>query len=578
MLLEIHIENFAIIDSLQVQFSGGLNIITGETGAGKSIMVDALIIALGGRASADFIRAGADKAIIEALFTLNDVESAQQKALEYGFLDREEEEQSDLIIRREISRNGRNRLLVNGHPATNVMVSELGDLLLDIHGQHEHQSILNPDYHVDLLDLYGKLLPLREEVADAYRQFKKVERALKKLQDDSRDRLQHQDLLRFQQEEIAKAKLVEGEDDALQHERKLMSGAEQLSTGASAIYNTVYAGHGTMLEQLSDILNRLKTLADIDTTLEAHVKSCESIQYELEDLAFSMRDYAGSIEFDPYRLDEIEKRIHEINGLKRKYGSSIEEIIAFHDEIERELQSFDDREERIEKLEGRSIELRKQLEQISRKLSDQRKHLAESFEQNVMGELTMLSMEKTRFSVDVTAAGTERNPFTAKGIDKIEFLIAPNPGEPLKPLSKIASGGEISRVMLALKTLLGTADHIPVMVFDEIDTGIGGKVAEVVGKKLKQVSASHQVICITHLPQIASKGVSHFHVAKEADEERTITSIRQLSEQERLEEIARMVGGERITETTIKHAQEMLGLPATGKVKTQKTNEQPGLF
>ena len=577
VLLEIHIENFAIIDSLQVQFSGGLNIITGETGAGKSIMVDALIVALGGRASTDFIRAGADKAIIEVLFTLNDVEPAKEKAREYGFLE-QDEEYTELIIRREISRNGRNRLLVNGHPATNLMVSELGDLLLDIHGQHEHQSILNPDYHVELLDVYGKLLPLREEVSGAFRQFKKVERELKTLRNDSRDRLQHQDLLRFQQEEIAKAKLVAGEDDELQHERKIMAGAEQLNTGAIAIYDILYGSKGAMLEQIGDTLNRLEKLADIDENLQAHVKTCESVQYQLEDLAFSMRDYANTIEFDPYRLDEIEKRIHEINGLKRKYGSSIEEVLSFRDDIERELRSFDDREERISELEDRHAQLRSQLEQISQKLSDERKHLAESFKEKVMEELTMLNMEKTRFSVDVQAAGTEQNPFTARGIDKIEFLIAPNPGEPLKPLSKIASGGEISRVMLALKTLLGTADHIPVMVFDEIDTGIGGKVAEVVGKKLKQVSAAHQVICITHLPQIASKGVTHFHVAKNAEEDRTVTSIHHLSEQERLEEIARMVGGERITETTIKHAREMLGQPAAGKVRPCSNDGQPGLF
>ncbi|MCP4402211.1 MAG: DNA repair protein RecN [bacterium] len=577
MLLEIHIENFAIIDSLQVQFSEGLNIITGETGAGKSIMVDALIIALGGRASADFIRAGADKAIIEVVFTLDDVESAKQKALEYGFLE-QEQESTELIIRRELSRNGRNRLLVNGHPATNVMVGELGDLLLDIHGQHEHQSILNPDYHVELLDLYGKLLPLREEVAGSFRQFKKVERELKTLRDASRDRLQQQDLLRFQQQEIAKARLVAGEDDKLRHERKIMAGAEQLHSGATTIYDMLYGGRGAMLEQLGDILNRLEKLADIDENLGPQLKNCESVQYQLEDLAFSMRDYARTIEFDPYRLDEIEKRIHEINSLKRKYGNSIEEILKFHDEIEQELHNFDDREERISELEKRHAQLRKHVGQLSQKLSRDRKHLAESFEKNVTEELAMLSMERTRFNVDVAAAGTERNPFTARGIDKIEFLIAPNPGEPLKPLSKIASGGEISRVMLALKTLLGTADHIPVMVFDEIDTGIGGKVAEIVGKKLKQVSAAHQVICITHLPQIAGKGVSHFHVAKEAEEDRTVTSIRRLSDQERLEEIARMVGGERITETTIKHAREMLGLHASGKAPPRSHDEQPGLF
>jgi DNA repair protein RecN (Recombination protein N) len=272
-----------------------------------------------------------------------------------------------------------------------------------------------------------------------------------------------------------------------------------------------------------------------------------------------MRDYAQSVEFDPYRLEEIEKRIHEINSLKRKYGNSIEEILAVYDEIDLELDAFDDREHRIAELEERYERLRDELLQLSKKLSRERQHIAKTFEKQVIDELSVLSMEKTRFGVDFNTAGTDANPFTAKGIDKMEFLIAPNPGEPLKPLSKIASGGELSRIMLALKTLLGIADQVPVMVFDEIDTGIGGKVAEIVGKKLQAVSAAHQVICITHLPQIASKGMTHFHVEKQAEEERTLTSIRRLNGQERLEEIARMLGGEKLTPTTLQHAREMLG-------------------
>lgn len=558
MLLDVHIENFAIIDKLHAQFSEGLNIITGETGAGKSIIVDALTIALGGRAYTEFIRAGTDKAIIEVVFSVKQVQNAREKAIEYGFLDPDQDE-TDLLIRREVTRSGRNRVLVNGHPATNVMVTELGNLLLDIHGQHEHQSILNPDYHVELLDLYGKLLPLREQITEKFRQFKRVDHELRTLRDRSRERIQHQDLLQFQQQEIATAHLKPGEDDELAQERKVLAGAEQLTSGATAIHEALYGEHGAALESIGAIHSRLEELAKIDDSLEPHVKSCESVQYQLEDIAFSMRDYAQSVEFDPYRLEEIEKRIDEINTLKRKYGNSIDEILTLYEEIETELAGFTDRETLMTELEAEYATLRQELQDLSSQLSTERQLIAKDFEKHVMGELTMLSMEKTRFRVDFDKAGTEQNPFTATGIDKIEFLIAPNPGEPLKPLSKIASGGEISRIMLALKTLLGTADRIPVMMFDEIDTGIGGKVAEIVGKKLQQVSTNHQVICITHLPQIASKGVSHFHVEKQVDEDRTLTSIQLLSGQQRLEEIARMLGGESLTQTTLQHAREMLG-------------------
>ena len=545
MLSEIYIENFAIIDKLHIQFSGGLNIITGETGAGKSIMVDALMIALGGRASAEFIRTGAERAVIEAIFTIAALNDAQAKASEYGFFDAESGD-TDVLIRREISRNGRNRLLVNGHPATSVMVAELGDLLLDIHGQHEHQSVMNPDYHVELLDLYGKLLPPREEVAAAYRRFKKVERELKDLRDHSRERMQHLDLMRFQHEEIQKADLRPGEDDELLHERKILAGAEQLASGANMIQDMLDGDHGAALDILRKIVSRLEDLAGIDESLDAHLKTCESAQYQLEDVAAAMRNYAQSVEFDEARLNDVEKRIDELNTLKRKYGNTIEDILKLHEEIAQELTTFDQRETREKELDAEYHSLRNIAQQRSQQLSDDRKRAAARFEQEIMRELALLSMEKTRFSVEF----------------KIEFLIAPNPGEPLKPLSKIASGGEISRIMLAMKTLLGEADRVPVMVFDEIDTGIGGKVAEIVGKKLRQVSASHQVICITHLPQIASKGDTHFHVEKRAEDDRTTTFIRELSGQTRIEEIARMLGGETLTKTTLDHAREMLGAAA----------------
>jgi DNA repair protein RecN (Recombination protein N) len=319
VLLEVYIENFAIIETLHVQFAEGLNIVTGETGAGKSIMVDALMVALGGRAYAEFIRTGAEKAVVEALFQIAQDGEVKAKAQAYGLLEAAPED-SELLIRREIARNGRHRILVNGHPATNVMAAELGNLLLDIHGQHEHQSILNADYHGELLDAFGKLLPLREQVAALYRAFKKCERELGELRDQSRERMQHLDLLRFQQQEIAKAQLKPGEDEELVHERKILAGAEQLVSGANTSYEILYGEHGSVLEKLGDLRRRLEDLSKIDETLSGHLKVCETAQYQLEDVAFALRDYAHAIEFDPYRLEEVEKRLDEINKLKRKYG------------------------------------------------------------------------------------------------------------------------------------------------------------------------------------------------------------------------------------------------------------------
>lgn len=557
VLLELHIESFAIIDTLHVQFSEGLNIVTGETGAGKSIMVDALTVALGGRAYAEFIRSGAEKAVVEALFSLRGQEDVKAKAAEYGFLDPAQEDY-ELLIRREIARNGRNRLLMNGHPATNVMVAEIGNLLVDVHGQHEHQYIFNTDYHVDLLDSFGKLMPLRERVSAAYRQFKQCERELDELRNRTRERMQHLDMLRFQQQDIAKAKLQPGEEDALMHERKVLSGAGQLSTGAGKIYETLYGERGSLLETMNEIYRQLEEMTSIDETLDVHLKACKSVQYQLEDLAYSMRDYAQTIEFDPYRLEEVAQRLDVIKKLKRKYGSTVEEILEFLRNVDEELTAFDESEIHITRLEKQYETLRDQVRTFSEELSAERRRVAEDFSQQVIEELAVLGMEKTLFEVDMQPAGTESHPFTAKGIDKIEFLIAPNPGEPPKALTKIASGGEISRIMLALKTLLGTVDRVPTMVFDEIDTGIGGKIAEIVGKKLQHISESHQVVCITHLPQIASKGITHFHVDKEMDIDSTTTVVHRLSGPERLEEIARMLGGETLTPITLQHAKEML--------------------
>lgn len=558
LLLELHIENFAIIDKLHIQFSRGLNILTGETGAGKSIIIDALGLALGGKASNEMIRSEAEKAIVEALIDLRENEKALAKAMELGFIS-SLEESPELIIRREILRNGKSRALINGNLATASMLAELGDDLIDIHGQHQHQTLLKPSVHVDLLDALGDLLDFRKGFEEKFQKYKQIRVALQELKEGIRVRMQRLDLLNFQKQEIERANLRPGEDEELQHERKLLSAAEKLANDSTQVYELLYGSEESITDKLGQVLDLLKNLAQIDDSLSPLLTTGESVSYQLEDLAYSLRDYAQKVEFNPQRLEEIERRLDELNRLKRKYGNTLSEILDLKNNIDAELASYNEGEERLEKLEKELEELEKELQHLSEELSRRRHDVAKKMEVAIMKELSELNMDKTQFQVHIEPLPSGEIPFTAKGRDRIEFLIAPNPGEDLKPLSKIASGGEISRVMLAFKTILASVDNIPTLIFDEVDLGIGGRVAEVVGKKLKFISSTRQVICITHLPQIASKADLHLQIFKEVQEGKTLTRVHRLSESERVEEIARMLGGETITETTRKHAQEMLG-------------------
>ena len=558
MLLELHIENFAIIDKLHIEFSRGLNVLTGETGAGKSIIIDALGLTLGSKASSEMLRSGTEKAVVEALIDVHGNELAMAKALELGFINSVEEAR-ELIIRREIFRNGKSRALINGNLATTGMLAELGEYLIDIHGQHQHQTLLKPSTHIDFLDAFGGLLISRKGFEEKFQRFKQVRAELQDLRENIRTRMQRLDLLNFQKQEIERAHLKLGEDEELQQERRLLSAAEKLATDSTQAYELLYSGVGSILDKLGEVVDLLKNLAQIDDSLSSVLSSCESAGYQLEDLAYTLRDYAQKVEFNPERLEEIEKRLDELNRLKRKYGNTLSEILNFKKHLEEELASYDEGEERLEGLEKTLGELQKELQALSEELSRGRHDAARKMEAAVMKELGELNMDKTRFQVSIDPVPPGEVSFTTKGKDRVEFFIAPNPGEGLKPLSKIASGGEISRVMLAFKTILADVDNVSTLIFDEVDMGIGGRVAEMVGKKLKLISSARQVLCITHLPQIASKADLHLQISKETQGDKTLVRVRRLSDAERVEEIARMLGGEVITSTTRKHAQEMLG-------------------
>ena len=562
MLKELNIKNFAIIDQLRVEFAPGLNVFTGETGAGKSIVVDALNLALGERASADLIRTGCQEAVVEAAFELNGRGTKEIVSLlsDQGI---EAISGEDLIVRRVLSSSGKNKVYINGSLANLTTLSALGANLADIHGQHEHQSLLALDRQMDMLDSFGGLESLREAVSQAYYRLLDIRKELTALETGERDRAQREDMLRFQKNEIEAAMLKPGEDAELANEQKVLANSEKLAGLAAMVDETLYAADASVLSNLKKAVNGLREIAEIDNRLSGPAQLCESGRAQIEEAAREVSSYRESVEFDPKRLEEIGDRLDLIQKLKKKYGGTIEEIIQFGSEATADLERMERSTEEIERLKSEIQAIKFGLTDKAEELTKKRGAAARDLEKKVEAELGHLGMKKTVFSVKITQEpggdtldGRKLGP---RGADRVEFLISPNPGEEPKPLAKTASGGELSRIMLALKTILIEGDEIPTLVFDEVDAGIGGAVAEEVGKKLKRIAAKHQVFCITHLPQIASMASSHYGVAKSVKKDRTSTEVRLLDAQERVDEIARMLGGKTITDATIKHAEEMIG-------------------
>ncbi len=555
MLRELSIKNLAIIDELTTSFTEGLNVISGETGAGKSIIMGALNLLLGDRASNDLIRSSEDSAEVEALFDIGEENGIREKLDSMGLYDGDE-----LIMKRIVSRSGKNRVYINGSAATLGMLSSLSEFLVNICGQHEHQVILDADSHIDILDEFGDLLPLRIDYSGLYSEYQALLRKREELQTANREKGEREELLRFQLKDIQESGLRIGEDAELQSEKKVLANAQKLKEYAEEAYDILYGREGSVLEGLARAVRNLKEIKTIDTGLEISEKEIESVEVGLEEIAYVLRGYKEGIGFNPERLEAIDDRLEYLGRLKRKYGGDIGHILEKERDLEEELGRISSMEEEIERTSKEISEKQGGVLQRARELSGKRRDAARVIEKEVEREIHSMMMKNTGFEVRFGQSPEESDlsHLNPKGIDTLEFYLTSNIGEDMKPLNKIASGGELSRIVLAMKKVLATTASVGTVVFDEVDSGIGGAAAEAVGEKLKDVSTHHQVICITHLPQIACFGTTHFRVSKEVNKGRTNTSIGFLDESERVDEITRMLGGLEITEKTREHAREML--------------------
>ncbi|MDH4099671.1 MAG: DNA repair protein RecN [Nitrospirota bacterium] len=557
MLRELRLRNIAVIEEATLSPGEGLTVLTGETGAGKSIVVDALELVLGGRGSSDLIRSGCEDASVEAVFSIAPGSPALARLGEMDI-----EASDELIVRRIISSSGRNRAYINGTLVNISTLAEITGRLVDIHGQHEHQSLLSADVQRELLDAFAGIKGDVAAFATKYQGYAETRTRLSRLKESEQDRLQQKDYLAFQIEEISSAGLTPGEDTALEEEQRLLANAERLGLLAEEAYGALYEGDAesgaSILKGLKKVAASLETLAEFDSNLKDASESARSCMVIAEEVALAVRGCRDRIQLDPERLETVMGRLDLIRKLKKKYGETLEAILECLANAERELAQIDTSSAEIAQLEAEIAAQEATLLKDAERLSQKRREAAATLEQRVITELADLSMAHARFEVAFAAIEAEEKArrLTATGLDRIEFLIAPNPGESLKPLSKIASGGEISRSMLAFKAILSGDDAVPTLIFDEVDAGIGGRVADTVGEKLKAISEKHQVICVTHLAQVAGYAAHHFHISKKVADGRTFTSVRQLNAAERVEEIARMLGGKE--ETALRHAGEML--------------------
>jgi DNA repair protein RecN (Recombination protein N) len=555
MLKLLRINNIALIPNLELELGPGLTLLTGETGAGKSILIDALGLLLGARASAELIRTGAETATVEGL-----VESpALRPHLEAHGLPADGDE---LVLRREINASGKGKATVNGALVPVTVLRDLSGHLAVIHGQHEPQGLLDPEAHLELLDRHAGLEAECAALAEPFRRLRAVEAALEALRRDRREAERRRETLEYQAAEIEKAQLEPGEEEALRQEKVLQANAGRLAALTGEAYALLYEDEDAIVTRLGQVHRRIEELAAIDPRFAPHLEARAALRAQIEDLSLFLRDYRETLQVSPGRLDEIESRLAAIERLKRKYGATVEEVLAFAARCHEELEDLGSPEERERALETERQAAAAEYLEAARALSRKRRSAARDLEKRVQAELGLLAMEKTRFRVrfdpEELPASPDGATWAATGLETAEFLLAPNVGEELKPLARIASGGELSRILLALKSVAAVDVAGKTFVFDEVDAGIGGRVAEVVGRKLRALAARHQVLCVTHLPQIASQADAHIAVRKRVERGRTVTDVRELGPEERVEEIARMLGGETITDTARRHAREMV--------------------
>ncbi len=605
MLHEIHIQNYAVIDNLRLEFRPGLNLLSGETGSGKSIVVDALGLTLGGRASPDVIRTGTDRAAVTAVFR---VEGRAGKCApwnawleEYGLAG---EDEPEIILRREVQASGKSRLLVNDQPVTLAAVKVLAGSLVEIHGQNEHAALFAREAQLELLDQFAGSEVTLEKVGELFGRRRQLEREMENLSCNEQERLRTIDLLQFQAQELERAQLHSGEDASLEDEKRVLGNLERIRAAAARAFGQLYEEEGSACAGLASVSRGVEELRRYDARFEPYLEPLAGARAALEDLAFFLRDYLGKLEANPHRLEEVEDRLALIDRLKRKYGKTIEEMLAYREQARQQLSDLEHADERREELRHELQSATAEYQKMAQVLSGQRRAAARRLEKLVHDELAQLGMEKTHFEIRfqaLTLAGSAGAEVTGetrnsklegrgripnsecgfastggpRGIDEIELLISPNPGEEMRPLEKIASGGEMSRLMLALKTVVGSERSVgatrrvaqdrarqrlaPTFVFDEVDAGIGGRVAEWVGQRLKRLALDGQVLCVTHLPQIACFADHHFYVEKFERAGRTVTTVKYLeSQKERVQELARMLSGSQVTEAVLKHASAML--------------------
>jgi DNA repair protein RecN (Recombination protein N) len=548
MLTDLYIKNFAIIDNLHVAFREGLNVLTGETGAGKSIIIDAVNLVLGGRASADLIRTGEEEATVEAIFDLSPYPEILAGLAETGI-----DCKGELLVKRIVSRSGRNRVFVGGGLSTIAVLADLSSRLINIYGQHESQTLLWSDNHLLLLDGFGALTTLREEFAAVHGSYRRTIADIKRLDEGEREAERRIDLLSFQSEEIAGASIFPGEEEELAQERQLLAHAEKLHKNSREAFDDLYGGDASILGHLRRVLTGMGEIKAIDGKLSELADTLNGAYLQLEDAALALRDYAARIEADPQRLQVLDDRLDLIYRLKKKYAPTIKEIIAYKNEIDRELANLLDRQVKRSELDGKLQKLEETMSVQGIELSTRRERAAKAIKTAMEKELHELAMKDAIFEVALEKLAEPRET----GMERVEFLFSPNPGETPKPLARIASGGELSRLMLALKQVHPESD-VPTLVFDEVDTGIGGATSALVGEKLKRVAGGQQVLCITHLPQVAAFADQHFRVEKHVEGGRTRTTVTQLSGEEQVKEMARMLGGVKITEKAMEHAREMI--------------------
>ncbi|AMO85957.1 Recombination protein N [Solibacillus isronensis B3W22] len=552
MLRELSIRNFAIIDDLTVSFFGGLTVLTGETGAGKSIIIDAVNILAGGRGSTEFIRHGEKKAELGGLFHVdNSQHPIFAKLEEHGI----ESEEDTIILRRDLHDSGKSVCRVNGKLVPLSVLRDIGGSLIDIHGQHENQELMDEKFHINLLDHYAhnKLQPVKERYDEAFEAYRQLKREVAELSMDEQRMAQRIDLYQFQIQELEQAGLKVDEEEALDEERLRLMNFHKIFERANIAYSAI-SDDGTGLDFIGNAMNALEDIVALDSNFKEASEAVTSSFYALQDAAYQVKNVLDDLEYDAERLNEVEQRLALYQNMKRKYGTTVEEILTYHEKIEEELSQLMNRDETLQKNEQLLAKMEADLNKIAEELTTIRKENAIKLSDAIMNELRMLHMEKAQFIVKFEPL----NQLDANGKDFVAFYISTNVGEPPKSLPKVASGGELSRMMLALKTIFSSSNGITSIIFDEVDTGVSGRVAQAIAEKIAAISVNSQVLCISHLPQVAAMADHHYYIKKQVEHNRTFTSITEMEEKERIVEISRMMSGAEITDLTLQHASELI--------------------